>query len=119
MTEEELAKELDTEFLKAVEDDDRINEAGNDMAALLTERGSTHGRFIDHARATQRIKLVIRDELRRRNQRGQDKLTDMHIEALEMIAHKIGRILAGDPDFADHWIDISGYAELPGRFKEL
>ena len=29
-----------------------------------------------------------------------------------MIAHKIGRILAGNPDFKDHWDDIAGYAVL-------
>jgi hypothetical protein len=29
-----------------------------------------------------------------------------------MIAHKIGRIMAGDPNFHDHWADLSGYAEL-------
>ena len=29
-----------------------------------------------------------------------------------MIAHKIGRILAGDPSFQDHWADIAGYATL-------
>jgi len=33
-------------------------------------------------------------------------------EALEMIAHKIARILNGDPNYADNWIDIAGYATL-------
>jgi hypothetical protein len=33
-------------------------------------------------------------------------------EALEMIAHKIGRILNGDPNYDDSWRDIAGYAEL-------
>jgi len=35
-----------------------------------------------------------------------------HREALEMIAHKIGRILNGDPNYADSWHDIAGYAKL-------
>ena len=35
-------------------------------------------------------------------------------EALFMIAHKIGRIINGDPDYADSWIDIAGYAKLVG-----
>jgi hypothetical protein len=38
--------------------------------------------------------------------------TDSQWEALEMIAHKIGRIVNGDPDYADSWIDIAGYAKL-------
>jgi hypothetical protein len=28
------------------------------------------------------------------------------------VAHKIGRILAGNPSFRDHWADIAGYAKL-------
>ena len=34
-----------------------------------------------------------------------------------MILHKIGRILAGDPNHKDHWVDIAGYANLP--IKEI
>jgi hypothetical protein len=34
---------------------------------------------------------------------------------LEMIAHKIARILSGDPNHRDHWEDIAGYAELVVR----
>ena len=33
-------------------------------------------------------------------------------EALFMIAHKIGRIVNGDPWYADSWVDIAGYAKL-------
>lgn len=79
---------------------------------LLTERGATHGRFEDHARITQNLKAVIRDELDGRRLREQSTLTDSQIESLEMIVHKIGRIIAGDPNFADHWDDIAGYAKL-------
>ena len=43
---------------------------------------------------------------------GWAKLTDPQKEALEMIAHKIGRILAGRPAFRDQWDDIAGYAKL-------
>jgi hypothetical protein len=76
--------------------------------ALLAERKTTHGEFRDHARVTQRLKDVIRDEL------GEvDKTLDpIAAEALDMIVHKIGRILAGNPAFKDHWVDIAGYATL-------
>lgn len=40
------------------------------------------------------------------------QLPKMHREALDMIAHKIGRILNGDHDYADSWDDIAGYARL-------
>jgi len=33
-------------------------------------------------------------------------------EALEMIQHKIGRILNGDQYYHDSWHDIIGYAKL-------
>ena len=39
-------------------------------------------------------------------------MDDDQREALEMIAHKIARILNGDPNYADNWIDIAGYATL-------
>jgi hypothetical protein len=29
-----------------------------------------------------------------------------------MICHKIARILNGDPNYADSWVDIAGYAQL-------
>jgi len=33
-------------------------------------------------------------------------------EALDMIANKLSRILNGNPDLPDHWIDIAGYSLL-------
>jgi hypothetical protein len=72
----------------------------------LNERQSTHGDFADHARATQMLKTVIQ------NQPGWKNLNAMQRESLDMIAHKIGRILAGNPNHADHWHDIQGYAKL-------
>jgi hypothetical protein len=39
-------------------------------------------------------------------------------EALDMIAHKIGRILAGNPMYKDHWDDIAGYATLVSKFVD-
>lgn len=40
-------------------------------------------------------------------------------EALETIATKIARILNGDPDYIDNWVDIAGYAMLVvERLKE-
>jgi hypothetical protein len=47
-----------------------------------------------------------------RQSSGWDHLGNEHAEALEMIAMKIARILSGNPNFADHWEDIEGYARL-------
>jgi hypothetical protein len=74
----------------------------------LQERGSRYGDFRDHAQITQCLKHVMQQSPNWREKR----LKHMHMEALEMIAHKIGRILNGDPDFHDSWHDIVGYAKL-------
>jgi hypothetical protein len=79
-----------------------------DIALLLEEREKTHGSFMAHATATQQIKQVIAAW------RHTDLLPE-HAEALDMIAHKMGRILTGDPMFPDHWDDIAGYAVLGSR----
>lgn len=76
-----------------------------DIDALLTERGKTHGDYERHAVITQEIKDVMHRTIGAKH-------TLVHRESLEMIAHKIGRILVGDPDFRDHWDDIAGYAKL-------
>lgn len=74
--------------------------------ATLNERGKRYGPFAGHADITQDLKLRMRDSEKWWN------LTDSQKEALEMIAHKIGRILNGDPNYDDSWRDIAGYAQL-------
>ena len=74
----------------------------------LAERQSTHGDFECHAAVTQDIKVTISHHVENFGQ----ELTDMQKEALDMIAHKIGRIIAGNPNHHDHWHDIAGYASL-------
>lgn len=78
----------------------------SDIATTLTERGNRYGKFTGHARVTQHLKQVMFAY------KNRQELDDDMIEALEMIAHKIGRILNGDPHYADSWIDIAGYAKL-------
>ena len=72
----------------------------------LAERGTRYGRFTGHAAVTQALKSVIF------NARPNLELAADQREALEMIAHKIGRIVNGDPNYADSWVDIAGYATL-------
>lgn len=80
--------------------------------ALVTERGKTHGRFEDHAAATQDLKATFDMHEKKRLARKQPELTAMQKESVEMILHKIGRIVAGDANFQDHWDDIAGYAKI-------
>ena len=75
---------------------------------ILQERGNRYGKFSGHASVTQSFKRVMQDSP---NWNKLD-LTPSMRESLEMIAHKIGRILNGDPTYDDSWIDIAGYAQL-------
>ena len=74
--------------------------------ATLAERGTRYGTFTGHAKITQNIKRAMQDSP------NWEKLDDDQREALEMTANKIGRILNGDPNYADSWHDIIGYTRL-------
>lgn len=78
------------------------------LADILADRGKRYGRFEDHARITQQLKMVIA-----KHDTG-NRLDDDQMEALDTICHKIGRIVNGDPNYADSWDDIAGYATLVG-----
>jgi hypothetical protein len=80
----------------------------NDIQATLDERGSRYGDFMGHAEITCELKGIIAQYAITREK----KLEPDQLEALDMICHKIGRILNGDPDYADSWHDIAGYAQL-------
>jgi hypothetical protein len=73
---------------------------------ILDERGKRYGKFKDHAEISQAIKLTMQDRSK------WPMLDDDQREALEMISHKIARIINGDPNYADSWVDIAGYAQL-------
>ena len=79
-----------------------------DIDAILEERGKRYGGFSSHAYITQRLKFMTHEHA---------EAYDVHLtasakEALDMIFHKIGRIVNGDPTYVDSWDDIAGYAKL-------
>lgn len=73
---------------------------------ILDERGNRYGDFSSNATTTQLIKQAINlgDTA--------NKLSFYQRESLEMIAHKISRIVNGDANYIDSWVDIIGYAQL-------
>ncbi len=77
-----------------------------DTEATLIERNKIHGDFIEDARVAQDIKFVMQSA------KNWGKLDAHQAEALHLIATKIARILSGNPDHADHWDDLQGYARL-------
>lgn len=72
----------------------------------LNTRGSKYGKFKNIGVICQEFKTVLNSHI------NTDKLEPYQIEALEMILHKITRILNGDPTYLDNWHDIAGYATL-------
>ena len=75
-----------------------------DIEDVLEQRGKTHGDFSDVAYFAQRLREIFRENGK--------LISDSHAESLDMIASKLARILAGNPNEPDHWLDIEGYARL-------
>ena len=75
---------------------------------ILNERGNRYGTFVNNAATSQALKRLMAEHLAKQEQ----KLDDDQWEAMEMIAHKLARIINGDPDYHDNWADIAGYAKL-------
>jgi len=73
----------------------------------LQERGKRYGDFSIHASICQNLKSVMTN-----THNYQNRLSMAQRQALDVIADKIARILTGDPDYADNWHDIQGYAKL-------
>lgn len=75
---------------------------------VLDQRAVDYGAFKDGAALMQGMKRLLADHA----QKHSKTFADDQWEALEMIVHKIGRIVNGNPDKVDHWTDIAGYAKL-------
>jgi len=76
------------------------------VEAILKEREKTHGDFMRFSHIAQGLKGHL--------SYAKD-LSKPQREALEMILHKVARVLNGDEDHRDHWDDIAGYATLIAR----
>lgn len=74
--------------------------------AILTSHETDYGPFSTQGVVAQELKEVFHDNI------GWDHARPDQREALDLIANKLSRILNGNPDIIDHWIDIAGYALL-------
>jgi hypothetical protein len=77
------------------------------MKDIISERAKTHGNYTLQSQLSQDLKRRIKQE--------GASLSPQQQEALEMICVKIARIVSGNPNDADHWRDIAGYAHLGGE----
>lgn len=78
----------------------------NKLATVLSERGSRYGTLMDNATISQGLKEILH------NSTNWGAMPPDMKEALHMIVHKISRIVEGDFEYDDSWIDISGYSTL-------
>jgi hypothetical protein len=92
-------------------DDERlaVEDAGEDTVDdVLNARAKNYGKFIEGAEIMQMIKRLVYNYVHQRN----TALAFDQLEAIDMIIHKLGRIINGNPDHTDSWVDIAGYAML-------
>jgi len=75
----------------------------------LNDRGTRYGNYLEQT-------TIIKGIINSLHQSGAGvAMLDMQPDqqdALYMIVVKMSRILNGDPDYADNWADIAGYATL-------
>jgi hypothetical protein len=79
-----------------------------DIKQTLNERGKRYGSFKGHAEVSQRLKAVVQEEL---DARGK-LLSPVQQEAVDMILHKLARVINGDSNYIDNFRDIVGYSQL-------
>jgi transposase-like protein len=101
----QTATEHTSKIKEMIEDWRAEAEVDNAVDTILDERAATYGSFEDVAGCAQEIKNAIRIC-------NNSELDDDQIEALDMIASKIARVVNGNPNHIDSWIDIAGYATL-------
>jgi len=77
---------------------------------LLEERGKRYGSFSSFAEISQEIKSKVYTDLKLDKEKREANMIIM--EGLDMVVHKLARILNGDPYYLDSWRDLSAYAKL-------
>ena len=78
------------------------------VGKVLDERASQYGSYMQASDTAIRIKGIIHNAVAR----NEAHLYPDQLQALDMIATKISRIVNGNPNHTDSWIDIAGYATL-------
>ena len=97
---EDICLDRDCHWLKA---------AKMHVSPLLAEKRKSHGSFKTTATVSQELKYIFR-------QVNHHPDNPVFNEALDNIAVKLARVLAGNIFEPDHWVDIAGYANLAADF---
>jgi hypothetical protein len=72
----------------------------------LKERGARYGTFMENALIGQKLKEVVRANPKWRHLASDQK------QMIDVIFDKVSRLITGDPDYTDNYLDIEGYARL-------
>lgn len=79
-----------------------------DVKEVLKQRGDRYGVYNKVARTSQQLKATLRNGYSWKD----NKLSLSQCESLELICNKLSRIVNGDPNYLDSWVDIIGYVQL-------
>jgi hypothetical protein len=77
-----------------------------DIKTITDARGAEYGDFTDQGVIAQDLKTVVRGH------GSWYAIAPHQRESIEMILHKISRIVNGNPNNPDSWLDIEGYARI-------
>lgn len=80
---------------------------------IIKTREATHGKFAHTAATAVKLATLIHTAAKEAGV----EFSYIQSESLAQICTKIARICCGDPNFPDHWDDISGYSLL--SLKEI
>lgn len=78
----------------------------SNVEEITEARGTQYGDFATQAVIAQDLKNYVR------GLDGWVRLKPHQKESLDMIMHKISRIVNGNPEHKDSWVDIAGYAHI-------
>ena len=81
-----------------------------DIETTLEDRGNRYGSMAENSNMTQSFMRILQASGK------YHELSDVHIESLHMIFHKISRMVCGDSNYIDNAHDIAGYAVLLEKY---
>ena len=83
-----------------------MQQSKTELEAIIAQRGAAYGDFRTQGIIAQELKDAVR------TLPNWEQLEAHQRESMEMIMHKIARIMNGDPNHRDSWVDIAGYAQI-------
>lgn len=81
----------------------------DNVDATLAQRGGRYGLFVDNSKVYVQFMSMVEQSP------NYQRLSPAARHALGNIGTKLARLLTGDPDYHDNWLDIAGYATLMAK----